>query len=456
MNRLLEARQQPRVIAPLAPRVWWFSPVTVSLVVAVSAILSTALLSDREFRLLWRTPKVVTEYTLLLYGAGAVALAFGAMMVIALAPTTRSLPAKWPHLSAASIEFLKRTSTALTAATLVGYAGFGYLIVRSGLSPLQLFSGYGSGLLVRDIIGTIPGITTLTQLGIVAVIVSAVLLMHEWSRVEMYKITAVLALAVLRAFVFSERLAIMELAVPLIVLLVANMSLRGGSQRRLVRFMPGILLAATFATFAIFEYFRSWTFYRMHTTSSYLDFVLSRFAGYYTTALNNGQLVLDHQRWPNRLPYDTIEALWVAPGIESAQLYEKLGGHAPPNTRVPTDSLYNDVLFQFANPEFNNQSGYTGPFADYGPIGGLVCFLLIGLIAGVLYTQFCRGRSFGLFLYPFAFIGLLELPRYFYWSQGRASYVWIGLIVVAVMVWRIETKDTNERIARSLLQPGGR
>ena len=90
----------------------------------------------------------------------------------------------------------------VTAATLVGYVGFGYLIVRSGLSPLQLFTGYGPGLLVRDIIGTIPGVTTLTQLGVVAVIVSAVLLIHEWSRVEVYKITAVVALAVLRAFVF--------------------------------------------------------------------------------------------------------------------------------------------------------------------------------------------------------------------------------------------------------------
>ena len=102
---------------------------------------------------------------------------------------------------------------------------------------------------------------------------------------------------------------------------------------------------------------------------------------------------------------------------------------------------------EFANPEFNNQSGYTGPFVDYGTIGGLVCFLLIGLTAGVLYTGFCRGRIFGLLLYPAAFIGLLELPRYFYWSQGRASYVWIGLIVVALMVSRIEAKDRNDENA---------
>ena len=123
-----------------------------------------------------------------------------------------------------------------------------------------------------------------------------------------------------------------------------------GPRERLVKIMPAILLAATVFIFGLFEYFRSWTWYRTHTTSSFLDFVLSRFAGYYATAHNNGQLVLDHLQWPNRLPYDTLEALWVAPGMESAKMYEVLGGHAPPNTRVATDSQFNDVLTRIRQP----------------------------------------------------------------------------------------------------------
>jgi len=38
------------------------------------------------------------------------------------------------------------------------------------------------------------------------------------------------------------------------------------------------------------------------------------------------------------------------------------------------------------------------------------------------------------------FIGLVELPRYIYWCQGRATYAWIGLLVVAVLVSRSEAK----------------
>ena len=160
----------------------------------------------------------------------------------------------------------------------------------------------------------------------------------------------------------------MELAVPLVVLLMANMSLRGGLQRRLVRFMWGILLAATVATFALFEYFRSWTYYRLHTTSSYFDFVLGRFAGYYTTALNNGQLVLDHQRWPNRLPYDTIEALWVAPGIESAQLYEEpvvMHHRIPESRRTRCTTTY---CFNSPTPSSTTRAAIRGRLPTTGQL----------------------------------------------------------------------------------------
>ena len=143
-QQLLEVRGTRRTPVSLAPRVWWLSPVVVSLVVAVAAITPAALLSDPDYRLLWRTPKVITGQTLLLFGCGAVALAFGAMIVIAVAPSRRALPVTWPSLSTNSLSFLKRSSNVLTALTLVGYAGFAYLIIRSGLQPAQLISGYGS------------------------------------------------------------------------------------------------------------------------------------------------------------------------------------------------------------------------------------------------------------------------------------------------------------------------
>lgn len=435
-----------------APRVWWLSPIVVSLFLAVVSIVPTALLDDQQFRSIWATPKWITGETLLLFGCGAAALAFGALVGIATAPMTRPLSAPWPSLNDRSIRLLRRSSTALTSATIVGYAGFVFLIVRAGLNPLELFSGslsYGSGILMRDVIGTIPGVTTLTQLGIAAVVTSTILLVREYSRRELCKLLTVIGLALPRSYVLSERLAILELIVPMTVILAAHFSIQRGLRRIVMQFIPFVSFIALVVFFGFLEYFRSWTFYRTQVTTSYAEFVLTRLAGYYATAVNNGQVVLDHLTWPNRLPYETIEAFWTAPGIESVGLYQRLGGHPPPYQRPRSESIFVDVMNQFANPEFNNQSGYVGGFIDYGRFGGIFYFLLIGVIAGLLYRGFRQAKPFGLFLYPLVFLGLLELPRYIYWSQGRTIYAWIALFVIVALLAKSEAKGRREVLSSS-------
>lgn len=425
----------------VTPRLWWLSPVAVSLFVAVASIVPTALLGDDFFRALWRTPKSVTPHTLVLFGCGAAALAFGALVVIAIMTTAETLPAEWPALDHRSAHLLRRASTLLTTLTVVGYLGFAVLIASAGIQPAALFTPTDdAGGALRESIGTIPGVTTMTQFGLAAVVISSVLLVNEYSRSELAKLITVIGFALPRAYIFSERLAILELLVPVGVVLAARMAARRGRWRRVAQLVPIVSLVALLVMFGAFEYFRSWNYYRDHTTMSYPQFTVSRFAGYYTTALNNGQLVLDHLRWPNRLPYDTIEGFWVAPGIESVDLYQRLGGHVPPYARPRTESVYAGVLDHFGNPEFNNQSGYVGPFVDYGTLGGLVFFLVAGLIAGFLYCTFCQARPVGLLLYPPFFIGLVEMPRYVYWTQGRTLYPWIALVIVVVMFTRTRAK----------------
>lgn len=440
MTVVADAERRGQVTTASQPSVWWLSPVTISLIVAAASIIPTLLITDREFRSLWRTPKSVTLETLWLFGSGAAAIAFGAMLVIAAMPRSMPSAGNWPDLSSDSTRLLRRCSAVVTTMTLVGYAAFGFAIVRAGLNPFDLTTTYGDGVSIRDQVGTIPGVTTLTQFGIVAVVVSAILLVKAYTRVELCKLIAIVALASLRAFYFSERLAILELVVPIAVVVAAYLSTKHGWQRKLLSFVPPVGLVAVIAVFGTFEYWRSWTYFRSHTSDSYIDFVLSRFAGYYATALNNGHIVLHHLDWPNRLPYDTVEAFWVAPGIQEADLYLRLGGHLEPYNRGAPTGLYDMALYQFGNPEFNNQSGYVGPFIDYGVAGGLVYFLVIGLIAGYLYRGFCRGDAFGLLFYPVVFVGLLEMPRYLYWAQGRTSYAWLGLVVIALLVSRCEAK----------------
>jgi hypothetical protein len=434
---------KPPTVAFSAPQVWWLSPVVVSLFAAIASIAPAALLGDQQFRSLWRSPKWVTGETLLLFGCGAAALAFGALVAVATAPMARPRSAPWPGLNDRSVKLLRRSSTALTAATVVGYAGFAVLIVRAGLDPLELFLGsqsdrYGMG--VKDVVGTIPGVTTLTQFGIAAVVTSTILLVREHSRGELYKLLTVTGLALLRSYVFDERLAILELVVPITVILAGSLSLQHGWRRRSAQLIPFVSFVGTVVIFGTFEYFRSWTFYRTQVTTSYTEFALSRFAGYYATALNNGQLVLEHLQRPKRVPYDTIEFFWTAPGIAQMRLYETLDGHLPANTGEP-DSAWFRVLNNFANPEFNNPSGYVGAFIDWGPFGGVLYFLVIGVISGLLYHGFRQAKPLGLFLYPVVFVGLLELPLLVYWPEGRATPAWIGLLIIVALVSKSEAND---------------
>ena len=414
--------------------------------VAVAALVPTALTSDAQFRASWRSPKSVTDETLLLFGCSAAALAFGALVGMAMAGTRPGRASPWPGLAPETIRRMNRVSTALAAATLLGYIGFVVLIVRAGISPAELFGGSDdeSALPLKARIGTVPGVTTLTQLGIATVVVSTTSLAQKFSWRECVKVALVVGLAVPRAYIYSERLALLELVIPIAVIFATKLSATRGRSRVVSQTIPVFGVAIVVAMFGLFEYFRSWTFYREHGQTSFLDFAINRFAGYYATALNNGELVLDHLRWPNRWPYDTLEFFWTAPGVESSGLYEKISGYAPPYNRTD-QSAYFDVLRHYANAEFNNPSGYTAPFVDYGIVGGLSYILMVGFAIGLLYSGFRRGRPLALLLYPVAFIGLVEMPRYLYWVQGRTTYTWIALLAISVWLAKGERRDRTMR-----------
>ncbi|GAA2432208.1 O-antigen polymerase [Mycolicibacterium llatzerense] len=418
-------------------RLGWLSPAVVSLAVGSSAILLTASINDQQFRTYWQEPKLVSDNMLWLFECGVLAFAFGAMIVIASMPSRDNLIAVWPALSALRRATLERASTVLTTLTVAGYVGFAVLIVKSGLGPAELFGGsdHPWDAPAKTAIGNIPGVTALTQVGIAAVVVSSILLAHGYTRAELAKLLIVLTLSVPRSYIYSERLAILELVVPIVVVGSAWLATRDRKRRTIARTIPIAGIALVVGTFAFFEYFRSWMFYRMHGEDSFPTFVLNRLAGYYATAINNGAVIIDHMSWPGRLPYDTLESFWSVQGIYQVRLYELLGGHDRPYPKTfDPKSPYFQALEQYANPEFNNPSGYEAPFVDYGPIGGLVFFFGLGMVAGLLYRHFCRGSLGGLLIYPMFFTGLVEWPRYMYWVQGRVTYAWVSLVAVIAAV----------------------
>jgi oligosaccharide repeat unit polymerase len=425
---------------------WWLSPVAVSLMVATAAIALTASLGDDRFRALWGSPKSVTGAALLTMFSGALALALAAAVVGALRPLEAPVR-RWPGLSQATMERMRRTSSVLVALTVVGYLGLLYLMARAGVSigNVREAAGYGAAVPLKDVVGTLPGLTTMTQFGIAAVIVSSVVLVQQFDKVEVAKICVVVGLAIPRAFLFSERLAVLELVVPMVVVLCFGLAMVPRAARY-IRLLPVVGVPGCVTVFSTFEYFRSWEFYR-DTHTSFVRFSTERIAGYYATSVNNGYLEWTHMDWPGRLPRATIEFLWTAPGISQLDLYNRWTGHLPGRNGPPTDTDYDAVLSQLGNPEFNNSTGYAAPFLDYGLAGGVVYFLLVGLVAGLLYRGFREGRLLGLLLYPVVFTGLLELPRYINWAQGRSFPAWLALAALAIILTRAGRTDSDPRMA---------
>jgi oligosaccharide repeat unit polymerase len=394
-------------------------------------------LSDADFRVGWRTPKLVTNSTLLLYATGVAVMLIGAAIPQLGRPSADDRIAGWPRFGPAGESLLRQAARLLFRLTMVGYAAFVLSGIKGGVRPAMLVdavihgSTFGGDLKSR--FSSVVGITTLTQVGIAFVLVAAVLYRRDRAldRVLRWQLVTVLLFGLARAYLFAERLAILELVVPVLAVGVMRLSTSGRRRVRVaVVLLPLVLLPAMVAVFGAFEYSRSWTFYRQNGGGSFPLFATERFAGYYTTAYNNGQLTLDFDRYPGRLPYATIQALWTAPGMRGR--YVALSG----GREAMGSGLTDPVLVEYANPEFNNPGGVAAPFVDYGYAGGLVFFFLAGLVVGTAYRGFAHGHPGGVLLYPVLLTGVLELPRYLYWTEGRTAPALVALGVVAYLLRR--------------------
>jgi hypothetical protein len=412
---------------------WWLAPAGAVAVVVPLTLTLAWLLDDTDYRTQWRTGKWLTTDTVLLLFAGAVVFMVGSMLPLLgrSAATTRR---EWPGWGNRTYLLLLRASRWLFLATMFGYVALALAGLRNGVRPADLFAAIaGQNTYNGDLkaaFAPITGITTFTQVGIAYVVVAAVLLSRGRAPGVALRLSVVLGLAMVRAYLLSERLAILELVVPLIA--VVAMARYGDGRawvRRAIKLAPVIMIPGVVAVFAVFEYSRSWIFFQAQSGGGFLQFATMRLAGYYVTAYNNGQIALLFDSKPGRLPYETVEAFWTAPGVSQLGLYDRFSNGGGAGTLL-------DLLAAHANPEFNNSCGLCAPFLDWGPLGGLVWLFVAGVVLGLVYRAFRDGRPLAVLVYPTLVTGLFELPRYLYWTQGRLVPGLLGLVITGLWVER--------------------
>lgn len=411
------------------PGVWWLSPPGAALLVVPVTLGLAVAYSDGDYRTYFRTPKSLTTDTAVLFAAGALVFVLGALLVQVGRRPARRL-GQWPWFHERQLATLQRVSTPLYLATLLGYASFVVAAARNGVALGDVVEAFvsqdvSSGAL-ETTVGTVPGLTTLTQVGVAYAVVAAVLLTHGRDRRAIVRLSVLAVLTVVRAYLFTERLALIEVAVPVLAVLALRSS-HGGRPgwRLMLRLAPIPLVVLLVAGFAATEYSRSYNFYKTRVDDTLLEFSAKRLSGYYATAYNNGQLQLTHDRHVGRLPFTSIEAVWTAPGADQLDLYDRL-------TDRDREKDYRRILTSYGNPEFNNAGGLAAPFVDFGRRGGLVVLLALGALLGWGYRAFVEGSQAAVLLYPLAVTGLLELPRFLYWTLGRAVPAVVALLLVVL------------------------
>ncbi len=277
--------------------------------------------------------------------------------------------------------------------------------------------------LAGEVVVYLPGVTTATQFGIICVLLGLWLSHHGRKYVWKY-VAVVVALAGMRALLFHERLALIEVVLSAAVLMLRLDWLErplSPKMKLLFRVGPVVGLMAMVTMFGVFEYFRSWRHYRNHFTSI-SEFTVWRLGGYYSTSVNNGALGWEREG-QRPLPFATLNALWEFPLIEKSPFsYESLTGTNPPKA-------HEAMLKQYGNYEYNSLGGLFDPLRDYGPAGSLVWWLAFGALLGWAYRGYLEGSLLGLLLFPITFVSLLEMPRFIYLTHPRA------LAALGVIVW---------------------
>ncbi len=330
----------------------------------------------------------------------------------------------------------------LAAIVLASYSVFLFPILLKPHLLIEHMMGSSTAMFtLRETLNRIPGVTSLMALqSLLAVLIVSYrsLTGNNVSTLHMRVLAIVAGLCLLRAWLWSERLALIEFVVPIVIVLLARF--QAGRSRGLFRPLTLAPLAGAVALFAVFmlgEYFRSWQHYQHTFAGSFPEFIAIRLAGYYATALNNGAALLTLMD-PFGAPTTTAQWFYKFP------LWQFV---APAWSYEPFDVA--SFLEAYLNPEFNNMSGVFLPLADFGPLIGLACWMGLGLLTGLLFNSFALGGLTGLMLYPVWFTGLIEMLRVFYWGETRFFPALFGALILAAYLKRRPeaARDVRDAVA---------
>ncbi|WP_143709925.1 O-antigen polymerase [Kocuria flava] len=411
---------------------WWLHPVW-ALLLMVAGTAAVAIMLPAQYYAVWGTVKFIDAHDSIKMLLGI------SLVLVGISLANFGIPrVKVSHIEVgpAREEFLRKSYRFLFTLTVCGYIFWILIAISEGVNLASLASviqrDEGAIGELKENSRPVGGLTTLTQFGPVAVAVGFI---RRKIGTGGRSYWLLIALALLRTVFYAERLALLEVLFPII--LISTLTMRKRTVWRPVAQLAPLLAGPlVWVIFALSEYSRSWVYYQSTVSMPFAEWVTSRLLGYYTTSYNNSALFADAWQGTYGAPYVSIQALWNAPGAGLV-----LG--APTTMGVHPESWWSSVLATQSNPEFTNTGSFLVSFAELGWFGAVIFWTLIGYGVGLLYVSVARGNLVGVIAYCTLFIGLLELPRFMYWTQGRAVPLLLALAIMAWVYARLKSPRIN-------------
>jgi hypothetical protein len=317
---------------------------------------------------------------------------------------------------------------------LLGLFGVGYVVwawaahrhgFSIGLAVATLKGEAGANYASRADLATVPGVSTLTEVG--PVLVAALVLLWRCGVRRYAALATVIVLSGARAIVNSERLSMIEVGLPILLMVLMTRDRRETEVTRRRPLLVASYLAAPLALLTLFvftERSRTWnSHYSRLYPGSLVQFSVDRIWGYYATAADNGAIYRSYRAPVAHFPDLTLQGLTHAPGLSG------LIGTA--GVRVDATHAWMTTLSFYGNPEFNNPSTFLPVIGEIGLLPALLLFAAWGLTMGLVHRQASLGSVGGLVAVAGLSLGLLELARYPYYSSGR----FVPAALAAVIVW---------------------
>ena len=328
---------------------------------------------------------------------------------------------------------LKRYLIAFSAIVAFSYAIWFLPTLNSSVIS-TILSG-GNATFARDIGNQISGVTTMTQFAVPVAVISSygLFLTNNESTRKFYRriIVALCILGAYRAVIWSERLGLLEIIVPIGVTWVIC-RFRGQLS---ITVLPIAGVIGVISIFGITEYFRSWAFYGQFEQNIAV-FSALRFLSYYISSFNNMGMSIEFIE-PTYQPMHTLQMLFKLP-------IPFLEGLNQMQNELWAIELKGS-LARFSNPEFNLFGGVGLAINDFGITGGILVLGIHGFLSGLIYGLLRRGSIVGLVFYPCWIVGLLEFGRLLYWGNGRALPIWVLAFIFVVILRRLD-RLKRERI----------